>query len=513
MIAKKIFFSNIIQVFNTAANFALGLLLAYYFGATKEMDAFVAAMNLVFFLNTLVLTAQSSVFIPFITKIDSEENRSTMISAILKFNFVLFFFIALLFFIGAPQIAHLITPGIGEAYKIKVAWLIRIFCGTLLSGNVIAIGYAMLDYNFRFEHRFLIQLCQILGSIVMLVLLAPFCGIYGAAMALLSGNVISFLLVFRFLKRNGLNAARVAFPVNQLKSYVVLMLPTLFSASFVWMIKYIEIFAASFQKVGSLAYLGYCQRIEGGTSVIATVVCAICYPLFSKLIQAGKKEEFLVKLYSGFQLIATIVLCLVAFLMLFSHEIIQLLFQHGNFNPSNTATLSRALCLYGFVFIGAPFGTYLANVFFVYSKTGIAMWCSIGATLMQILSIFCLVHFMGFYGIVLAASIGFLTGNILQTVFLRKIIPDYRLKKMLGAIRSPLTAVVASSLVILSIKMVFPSFGHGFLLRTAYVSTMFFFYIMLYFSLNMMLKTPVVIENFEKLKSRFLLFLKNQYSL
>jgi len=502
MLAKKIFLSNIIQAFNTVANFILGLLLAYYFGATKEMDAFVAAMNFVLFLNTLFLTAQGSVFIPFITKIETEESRKIIISAILKCNFLLFLSFTLLFIFGAPYISQLITPGMDDANKVKVSWLIRIFCGTLLSGNVISLGFALLDFNFKFERRYLIQLSQIVVSISMLLLLASHCGIYGAGAALLSGNIISFILVFKYLRANWVDSSKTAFPTAEMKLYFIILLPTLISASFVWAIKYVEIFAASFQQVGSLAYLGYCQRMEIGTSVIAIVICSIYYPLFSRLIKEGKRAEYLNRFYSGFQLISTIVLSLVAFILLFSAEIIQILFQHGNFNSSDTAALSKALRLYGFVLIGAPFGTYMANVYFSFSKTNIAMWCSMGSSCMQILCIAGLVPLLGFSGIVLSASIGFFTGNVLQAFSFKRIIPEYRHKDLLSAIKSPFIAVLGATTILLCVKFIFPPFGQGFVVKTAFVVTMFCLYLLILLACHLFLKTPFVVDYFNKFKTR-----------
>ena len=75
MFLKKIAISNIFQLLALLGHFTFGLLMAYYFGASREMDAYVVALNFINAISALFTSSQTSSFIPFISNCADRKER------------------------------------------------------------------------------------------------------------------------------------------------------------------------------------------------------------------------------------------------------------------------------------------------------------------------------------------------------------------------------------------------------------------------------------------------------
>jgi putative peptidoglycan lipid II flippase len=509
MIAGKMVRANLIQAINLVAHLAFGLLLAFYFGASKEMDAFVAAQNFIIFFSALFITGQSSAFIPFLSDHSRREGQASIFTGILTLNLILFTFLAVIFMAAAYPIANVVVPGMDEAGKRYVAGLLRILAGNLLFSNISGIAFALLDYKLKFELRYTLQTLQSILIIVILVLLAPHIGVYGAGTAVLVANALIAALAILLLQRQNVSIRLGVFQAHIAREYISLMAPTMVTSFSVLAIRYLETYMSSFLESGSLSYIGYCMRIESNISVVAIVIASIYYPLLSKLAQEGNKNEFLTMFFQGFQIILCIALGLTSFLLIFANDIIQLLFERGSFVRTNTLVLSKVILLYGFVFIGSPLGAFFANAYFSYKRTRTAMFCGLGSMLAQAICIIVLGRQFGLSGIVAAASLGIFIGNTLQAVFIRKINDNYSLLKLVRAAWRPLTAIFITDIVFFAIKKYFGLwFGwaafKAFQGLIVYLGAMFFGYILFSVMLHYVFRTAVVVEGIAKMRNKVL---------
>ena len=124
MFFRKTIISSSIQVATNIAHVIFGLSIAYYFGASEEMDAYVAASNFIIALNALFVHSQGNTLIPFISKYKSHPEHKKIVSSIIQTNVAIFSCCSLLIFFGAKWIVFILAPGLPDQTSvIWMAWL------------------------------------------------------------------------------------------------------------------------------------------------------------------------------------------------------------------------------------------------------------------------------------------------------------------------------------------------------------------------------------------------------
>ncbi|MFX1589357.1 MAG: lipid II flippase MurJ, partial [Promethearchaeota archaeon] len=364
------------------------------------------------------------------------------------------------------------------------------------------IGSALLDYNYKFVKRYFIALVQSLLAIGILILLfVKKIGIYSTPYAhVFSFLTISLIYAYIFLK-NGYRFKSPLPVINRfIKEYFHLLLPIVFSWFFVWLIRFTDIFIASFLKSGSISYLSYCQRINLYTSVIANVVCSIYFPVLSRLSSSKENSNYLVVFDKGLQTLFTISLSFTLFIFLFSYQIIEILFQHGNFLNKDTIMVSKLLRYYFFALLCAPMGSYFSIVYFSYRKTKPAMVYSIISSSINIVLNVILGYYIGIIGVVTASSIAFLAGNIMQILNIKRVNPEYRLLNSLQKLYKSFFAGVVTFLIYVFVNRYFNHFYFDayIITKIIYLGICFISFLIVFTSLSYFLNVEVVREAIKK---------------
>lgn len=428
------------NILNTILHFIFGLLLAFYFGASAEMDAYVVASNFIITLNALFVQAQTKSFIPFIANYENDENKENVIASILKFNIVVFSSISFLLFLFSHQIAFLLAPGLSPSQLLLTSKCLKILAIFILFSNLSGIGAGLIQYDLKFKRTSLINFFQALLLVGILIAFVKFIGVYSIPVAHVSSIGISVFYYLYMYKKNGhIYRTSLLFYNEHIKRYLILLLPIVLASIFTWLIQYADTFIASFFDTGSISYLNYCQKIIRHVSVISNSICVIYFPILSKLNRDDK--EFLQNFYLGLEKIFLIIVFLTSFILLYKTEIVRLLFERGSFSSRDTDNVSSLLTYFSFVFICSPMGAYLAGAYYSRQETKRATIYSIISSFSNIILNIILGFYFGIKGLAAASSIAFLIGNILQLKNISKINKNYKLIDSIKVILKPLLLV------------------------------------------------------------------------
>ena len=431
-----------------------GLSLACFFGAKPEMDAYVVASNFLIALNALFINSQINSFIPFISKYKDHPDRKNIVSSIIQTNIIVFSILGIGIFIFSKWIVFCLAPGL-SAYQLSISSkILKILSIFILFSNFCGIGSALLDYDYKFVKRYFIALLQSFLAVgVLIALFTNNIGIFSAPLAhLFSFLFISMIHVFLFLKNGYRFKSSLNLINDYIKEYFYLLLPIAFSWFFVWMIRFTDVFMASFLKSGSISYLSYCQRIIMYTSVIANVICSIYFPVLSKLSSPNENKKYLATFNKGLQTIFTVSLGLCMFVFIFAYPIIETLFEHRNFLRTDTVMVVKLLKYYIFVLLCAPLGSYFSIVYFSYRKTKLAMVISIISSSINVVLNVILGYYMGIIGLAMASSIAFLAGNIMQLSNIKRVNPEYKFLSTLKRLQGPFVAGIISCIIVVLLK-------------------------------------------------------------
>jgi len=161
------------------AAFGREMLIAYYFGTSAELDAFLVAYSVPRFVGESLAIASVTALIPVFAKIRSEEGDGAMVSKISNIaiiNFTALTLFTLLYILVAPFIIRLLAPGFEEErYNLAVKLTIYLAPTTILWG-LFGVLKAVQNSFRRFTFP---ELARPLVSLVIITTLIVFARPYG----------------------------------------------------------------------------------------------------------------------------------------------------------------------------------------------------------------------------------------------------------------------------------------------------------------------------------------------
>jgi putative peptidoglycan lipid II flippase len=413
------------------------------------MDAFLVASIFISMSNSIFADTQGKSFIPFICHESSEEVRKDKIATILKFNLILFSIITGIIFLFSSLIISLIAPGLGPEQHDIASKALKIISFLLLICNLSGIIRGLQEYNGKFTHAAVLEFLFPACCIIFLLILKNRFSIFSLPITSVASQAMVFALYLVFLLRNGyrLTSSIPLFSQTTL-AYIKLMLPIMFSAVFFGLISFSETFIGSFLDKGSISYLNYCQKVIRYLPVLAAPVSTIYYPLLAKISSRSDDKEFYETYTRGLSLLFVIVCYISCFTLLFPETFVAILFERGSFTHHDTLVVAKLMYYYALVLFCSPLGLFLTNAYYCRKmmKTGAAL-----SIISSIVNIGCNILFSrmwGVYGLAAGSSMGYLAGNTLQFLFIKKISSEFKYTPVLSQLARIAIAAILSMVII-----------------------------------------------------------------
>lgn len=403
---KKIGFASFIMMASVFGSRIIGafreIAIADVGGVQAGVDAYQVAFIIPEILNHIVATGFLSVtFIPIFTSylVSGREKEGFKIFSIIlnTFGLVLLFFIitAMVF---APAIVSVFAPGIKDPVTFKLAVkMTRIiipaqfffFCG----GLFMAVQFAKEKFFIPAIAPLIYNFCIIAGGLI----LSPFIGMEGFAWGVLIGALLgNFALQIYGAKKAGVfYFPLVSLSHPDLKKYILLTLPLMVGLTMTFSVEILVKFFGSFLDTGNIAALNYCIRVMFIlVGLFGQAVGVAAFPFMAKL---AKKEDFseLNQVLNSTLKFIFLVIPISVFFMVLSHEIIQVLFERGNFTPQATALTAGIL---PYFMVGAFAFSAQNLVSRGYYATQNTLFPAIFTSLCVILTLPVIYYFMTFMG-------------------------------------------------------------------------------------------------------------------
>lgn len=193
--------------------------------------------------------------------------------------------------------------------------------------------------------------------------------------------------------------------------------PAIWGNSTLQIMSFLDTWLASFLVAGSISALYYANRIfQLPLAFFAIALSVAIFPTISKRIQANREDEALKELQKGFWILLYLLTASVAGGIIFSNEIIWLLFERGAFTRANTYMVGNVLTMYMVGLI--PYGLNKLFALWLYANHQQNKAAKIATISLIVYTIFALalIKPMGAMGLALAGSI---TGFVSFTLTLR----------------------------------------------------------------------------------------------
>lgn len=324
-------------------------LLAYLFGASNELDAFLVAVSLpMMAINILSSGSLSLAFVPLFSEYYTRgQHDEAWAAASIVGNVSLIVAVVLLAVgaAGAPAIARWLGPGFDVETSRLTAQLLILLLPTVALATLSAIVKSVLYFFRRFG---IANFAYVLGTsivLVMVVTLHRWLGVRAVAFGLVVSGIVALgfqLVVLRSVGPRYYPSLRVR-QVGVKETSVLLLGMTLSIVALQLNLIIDRTFASTLGE-GSVSILEYAADFDKLIVQTFAISAAIAiYPALSDLYSWAREQEFADRLASTITSAALAALPLAGFALVLRREIIGTVLERGQFGAAETEAVSRVL--------------------------------------------------------------------------------------------------------------------------------------------------------------------------
>ncbi len=410
--------------------FFLQLIVAHYFGASSQTDAYFMAVSTSEMLGKLLLGGSiTAVFLPmFVERFTHNQHASAWNLAVTLINLTTGIMLALLLLIAlfARPFVSFIAPGFSPETAALTINLLRLMLPAFLFLFLVDLITAILHSLRDFTVPALLRIITPTISIVTILLTVHRLGIYALALGTLLGSIIQLALVWWKASRHGFNYRFTCDPRGSgLGHLLYLVYPFIFSMLATQAAGITYRILASDLSTGSLSALKYAEKITQLLTIIfLNSVTTVIYPLLST--KAAQKDTFGFTQTTGSALRLTLLVAAplaigVAYLR---QPFISLIYEHGSFSTDAALMTSTALGLLVIGLVTNTFSSIFGHAVLAIQKTRAAVLITIFSQLTAILLFITLVPRLQFAGLALASSLVPLSSALLYYLYLHRRVPE-----------------------------------------------------------------------------------------
>src|SRR5215216_4653757 len=365
-------------LFSQIIGLVRGILVARTFGASRELDAFLAANQVSETLFNLIAGgALGSAFIPTFTGLLAKGEKIAawkLAASIANLVTLIMSVLALLAFFFAPQIVRYgLAPGFAKDPQVvaltvsmlRVQLVSAVFFG--LGGLIVGILNAHQVFLIPALTPAIYQLGIIFGTLV----LAPRMGIHGLAWGAVIGAAAYLLIqIPTLLRQKGSYDLTLGISNPDVRNVIFLMGPRLLGVAIVQLNFWVNIWLGSQMMEGSLVGLRYgFSLMLMAQAAIAQYVAIAAMPTFSAQHALGKVDEMQASLAAALRGVVLLALPASVGLMMLRVPLVSALYQRNKFDGQDVQLVAWALLWYAAGLVGHSIMEILTRAFYAQHDT------------------------------------------------------------------------------------------------------------------------------------------------
>jgi putative peptidoglycan lipid II flippase len=362
-----------LTVVQLLVQFVLQLLLAKYFGAGDDMDAYVAALALPIVVSMILSGSLGYVLVPIFAEqlAAGGERAATAVSSQIGL-YLLFLTVAIAAAAAAfaRPIAGLLCPGFSPSQLALTAQLLRISSLLIVANSLIS----FLNSLYHCVHRFAQPAAAgVVGTLITVAYVAALHrqGIHAVAWGVVLGAAVTAGLLLPLLAIHLAASGTWRQPPHEAtRRSLWLLLPLVVGAVFWRLDPLLDRLLGSYLPTGSIAHLGYAWRLANSLSLIGGSGLAIV--AFRSVVShaaAGNRDSMNAEVAHAWRLLAVVLIPVACGLVVFSEPVTRLLFERGRFTPDDTRAVATLVTLYVGVVVGAGAGDLLSRSLYALHDT------------------------------------------------------------------------------------------------------------------------------------------------
>lgn len=431
--------------------------LAYLFGAGNAADAFNVAFRIPNLVRDLFAEgAMSAAFVPTFTRHLARDGRpaawrlgSNVINALIVTTLLL---VAVGYLFAEPLVGVLAADyaAVPGKFELTVA-MTRMMLPFLTLVALAAAFMGMLNSLDRYAVPALAPALFNVASIgvtlasVPLLARAGYPTIYAMAIGVLAGGLAQLLLQWPALAREGFrHRAVLDLSDPGLRQVLLLMGPGTLGLAATQVNVFVNTWLATGEGTGAVSWLGYAFRLMYlPLGIFGVSIATASLPAIARRAAAQDLAGMRDTVSSSLALMLTLNVPATAGLMVLAHPIVALLFERGQFTPSDTAATAGALVAYAAGLTGYSVVKIASPTFYALGQSRTPVLVSVLSVLANAALNIQFVRYFGYQGLAAGTSLTALLNAGLLIVLLRGRLGGLHLRRLAGVLaRVSLASVV-----------------------------------------------------------------------
>jgi len=432
-------------------------ILASSFGAGDVLDTYYAAFrvpDLIY--NFLIVGALSAAFIPVFTGLVTRKNKEKswdLASGLITLQVVAIVIISLIFFIFAPYLMKLITPGFSPEKIDSTANMTRImFLSPLFLGISAIFGGILTSYK-RFLIYSIAPIFYNIGIIIGAVFFVKFLGISGLAWGVVLGAFMHFMLQYGAVKFVGFSyqprrLSEIIKDVN-IRKVIKLMIPRSMAMGVSQINLLVVTIFASMMASGSLAVFNFANNLQSVPLGIFGISFSIAaFPKLSSLAAEENMDKFNYVFNRTFKRILFFVIPASVIIFSLRAEIVRAVLGSGKFDWEDTTATLWVLGFLSMSLFAQSTIPLLTRCFYALENTKTPFYAALISESVNILMIVLLIERYQVKGLAIAFSLASIFNMGVLYFLLDKKFKDVKKQKILKPVVKILVASAFAALLI-----------------------------------------------------------------
>lgn len=424
---KNIFKVSFLSVFVYVIYGLQEIILAWKFGVSESVDVFVVVFTLISFLVSVFSESFCTALIPTyiqVKNLNNEQLLKKLSSTILLLGLSIFLLISLLALITSPLYFPLLTKGFNHDQLILTKTIFYILLPLVIFKGIRVLLTSFLQAQEKFTVSSILPGITPLIVLLLLYFSKKSWDIVPVAIGFVIGSIVEIIVLSPYLKKHRLVFSPRLFEFNEYSQQIIKgYLPMIAGAFLMSSTRLVDQAMAATLGSGSVAALNYGGKLVSFSLVLISFgLGTVILPYFSQ--QIAKQDWNTLK--SNFKRILLTILglsfILTIILIIFSTQLIQLVFQKGEFTLQDVLIVSNIQICYA---LQMPFylgGIVVVRLISSLQANHILMQATFYNLIANILLNYLFMKIWGVAGIALSTSVVYLISFIFCLIKLKCIV-------------------------------------------------------------------------------------------
>lgn len=410
--------------------FARDMVMANFFGAAADFDAFSVAFKIPNFMRRLFAEGSfSQAFVPVLSEYQKQKSHEEVQAFVNAMAGTLGFTLLMVTIVGvvlAPWVVHLFAPGFGvnsDRYHLAVTML-RITFPYLMLISLTAFSGAVLNTYSRFAVAaitpVLLNICMISAAYFFAPHMAT--PIIAIAWGVFVAGFVQLFFQIPFLKQlRLLPKLRINFKDDGVRRVLKLMVPALFGVSVSQINLLMDTLFASLLVVGSVSWLYFSDRLmEFPLGVFGVAISTVILPHLSRHHASRSQLAYSMTVDWALRAVLLIGVPAAVVMAVMAGPLLSTLFQHGKFDAHDVVMARQSVMAFSLGITPFMLVKVLAAGFYAKQDMRTPVWIGIVAMVSNMILNASLIWSLAHAGIALSTSLSALLNTGLLFYFLRK---------------------------------------------------------------------------------------------